>query len=97
MAPFSLDELENELKRLSYESLMKMMNSKDQNHAGLSMKLANTVRLHREHMSLTKFGVLFLVASCVFEHIDDSLCIFEADSNEDNKRAKKEDFVYDWG
>lgn len=45
-------------------------------------------------MSITKYGVLFLVASCVFEDLDESLSIFGEDIADDKKRPMG-DFVYE--
>lgn len=57
-------------------------------------KIGKSVRLHPETMCITKYGILFLVASCVFKDLDDSLSIFGSDTAED-KRRPKEDFVYE--
>ena len=39
--------------------------------------IRETIKIHQEHMLLSKSGVLFLLASCVFDLIYDSISIFD--------------------
>lgn len=40
-------------------------------------KVAETVKVHENHMMMTDYGILVVVASCVFPHVDNRHSIYE--------------------
>ena len=57
--------------------------------------VAQTIKVHQDHIILTKYGALYLIASCMIENMDKSLSIFESSNDADGKKKTKEDFVYE--
>ena len=48
--------------------------------------VADTILVHSDLIILTKAGVLYLIASCVIENMDNSLGIFESSNKTDSKK-----------
>ena len=62
--PVQMTELEAQLKGLSNEELVEIFNVKN---PLLVASIADTIKVHREHLCLNKYGELFIIASCVFD------------------------------
>lgn len=98
--PFSLESLESDLRLLSNAQLVALLALDKLGPAAVdaAKDLGDSMRLHREHMLLTKSGFLVLLASCVFAHVEDHHSIFEKPADSHGSHAsgdKKEDFTYE--
>ena len=45
--------------------------------------VADTILVHQDLIILTKYGVLYLIASCVIDNMDNTLSIFESSNKSD--------------
>lgn len=76
--PFDLLDLEQELVQLYSANLAQVLfqNQKDIKDPQSFEFIAKTIKVHPEHMVLSKYGQLFLVASCIYEELDPQYSIF---------------------
>ena len=51
--------------------------------------------MHKDHICLNKFGELFIIASCVYESLEDEASIIDNVNQTEDKKKIKEDFVYE--
>ena len=105
--PFSLESLESDLRMLKNDDLKNILNLEKIGPAvAESVKnIGDTIKLHREHILLTKSGFLILLGSCVFEHMEDHQSIYSKPEDQQNKQKssnvfhsggdKMEDFTYE--
>ena len=92
---FSLDDLEKDLTILvknDVSDLLKKFVLKDPSK--YAFKLHENVKLHRDHLILTKYGTLFLVASLIFDALPDHQSVFY-DPSEGGTKKIRDDFVYE--
>lgn len=94
--PFNLDDLEQDLKNMNTKNLGLLFSQKGPHI--IDYDIAESIVLHKEHLILTKYGTLFLIASCVLNSLEDHHSIFydfiDGHGNAHTKKTK-EDFVYD--
>ena len=73
--PFDLLELEDELRKLDSCKLAAMLpNVKDPDETKF---VAESIKIHMDHLLVTKYGQVFLIASCIYSGLESKNSIFD--------------------